>query len=142
MDWTNGWLDELKLRGSYGQIGNQNIKPYGYLATMNITEGTPWINNGGKVTYFTTPGLIRANYTWEKVKTTDIGWDVNLFGNRLTATFDWYKRVTEGMLSSGVELPSTVGASAPLQNVADMVTKGWELTVNWQIGRASCRERV
>ena len=132
MDWTNGWLDELKLRGSYGQIGNQNIQPYGYLATMNITEGTPWINNGGKVTYFTTPGLIRANYTWEKVKTTDIGWDVNLFGNRLTATFDWYKRVTEGMLSSGVELPSTVGASAPLQNVADMVTKGWELTVNWR----------
>ena len=99
---------------------------------MNITEGTPWINNGGKVTYFTTPGLIRANYTWEKVKTTDIGWDVNLFGNRLTATFDWYRRVTEGMLSSGVELPSTVGASAPLQNVADMVTKGWELTVNWR----------
>lgn len=132
MDWTNNWLDELKLRGSYGQIGNQNIQPYGYLATMNISEGNPWINKGGKVTYFTTPGLIRANYTWEKVKTTDIGLDVNLFGNRLTSTFDWYKRVTEGMLSSGVELPSTVGASAPLQNVADMVTKGWELAVNWR----------
>ena len=67
MDGSNDWLDELKLRGSYGQIGNQNIQPYGYLATMNIAEGTPWINKGGKVTYFTTPGLIRANYTWEKV---------------------------------------------------------------------------
>ena len=132
MDGSNDWLDELKLRGSYGQIGNQNIQPYGYLATMNIAEGTPWINKGGKVTYFTTPGLIRANYTWEKVKTTDIGLDFNAFDNRLTSTFDWYKRVTEGMLSSGVELPSTVGASAPLQNVADMVTKGWELAVNWR----------
>jgi len=132
MGWANEWLNELKLRASYGQIGNQNISPYGFLATMNIAEGNLWINNGAKVTYFTTPGLIRANYTWEKVNSTDFGFDFNAFGNRLTSTFDWYKRVTEGMLSSGVELPATVGASAPLQNVADMETKGWELAVNWQ----------
>jgi len=132
MEWSRDWLDELKLRASYGSIGNQNISPYGYIATMSIAEGTYWLDNDAKVTYFTTPGLIRANYTWEKVNSTDFGFDFNAFKNRLQSTFDWYQRDTEGMLSSGVELPATVGASAPLQNVADMRTRGWELSVNWQ----------
>ena len=132
MDWSRGWLDDFKLRASYGSIGNQNIDPYGYIASMGIGQTTAWLDGNDKVTYISVPGLVRANYTWETVSTLDIGFDLNMFGNRLNAVFDWYRRNTSDMLSSGVELPSSVGASAPLQNVADMTTNGWELAVTWR----------
>lgn len=132
MDWADSWLQEFKLRASYGSIGNQNISPYGYVASMGIGEGTYWLNNDNKTTYISTPGLIRANYTWETVTTLDFGFDLSAFNDRLTATFDWYRRDTKGMLAAGAELPALVGASAPLQNVADMSTDGWELSISWR----------
>ena len=132
MDWSRKYLDDFKLRASYGSIGNQNIDPYGFIASMGIGQSTTWLDGGEKVTVIGVPGLVRANYTWETVTTLDIGFDLNMFGNRLNAVFDWYKRDTKDMLSEGVELPSSVGAGAPLQNVADMTTKGWELAVTWR----------
>ena len=132
MNWSREYLDDFKLRASYGSIGNQNIDPYGYIASMGIGQSTTWLDGGDKVTVIGVPGLVRANYTWETVTTLDIGFDLNMFGNRLNAVFDWYKRDTRDMLSEGVELPSSVGTTAPLQNVADMTTKGWELAVTWR----------
>ena len=132
MDWSREYLDDFKLRASYGSIGNQNIGAYGYIASMGIYQTSSWLDGDDKVTYISVPGLVRANYTWETVTTLDIGFDLNMFGNRLNAVFDWYKRDTKDMLDSGVELPSTVGTSAPLQNVANMSTTGWELAVTWR----------
>lgn len=131
MKWSRSVLDNMKIRASWGSIGNQNISPYGFIAGMNISESDVWLNNSEKVNVISTPGLIRANYTWETVSTFDIGVDLDAFHNRFNLVFDWYSRNTTGMLSNGVELPGTVGASAPLQNVADMNTKGWELALRW-----------
>ncbi len=130
---TRTWLDQLKLRGSYGSIGNQNIASYSYTPTMSINNKySGWLSGGNYVTAVTSiPSLVRSNFTWEKVYTLDFGMDFALFNNRLNGTFDWYQRDTKGMLAPGVELPSVVGASAPYQNTADMRTKGWELAVNW-----------
>ncbi len=132
MNWSRSWLDDFKLRASYGSIGNQNIDPYGYIASMAIGQSTTWLDNNDKITYIGVPGLVRANYTWETVTTLDVGFDMTLLNNRLNTVFDWYKRDTKDMLASGVELPSTVGASAPLQNVANMTTNGWELAITWR----------
>ncbi len=132
MDWSRQYLDDFKIRASYGSIGNQNISPYGFIASMGIGQSTTWLDGGDKITYIGVPGLVRANYTWETVTTLDFGFDLNMFGNRLNAVFDWYKRDTKDMLTEGVELPSAVGAPAPLQNVADMKTTGWELAVTWR----------
>ena len=132
MNWSREYLDDFKLRASYGSIGNQNIDPYGYIASMGIGQSTTWLDGGDKITYIGVPGLVRANYTWETVTTLDFGFDLNMFRNRLNVVFDWYKRDTKDMLSEGVELPSSVGTTAPLQNVADMTTKGWELNVTWR----------
>lgn len=136
MAWSHNWLDDLKLRGSYGSIGNQNIEPYGFVASMGIGEGNVWLNDDARITYITSPGLIRANYTWEKVNTLNLGFDLTAFRSRLTTTFDWYQRDTKGMLSAGAELPALVGTGAPQQNIADMRTNGWELAFSWrdQIG--------
>lgn len=141
MDWSRSWLNEFKLRASYGKIGNQNISPYGFVASMGINESNVWINNDEKVTVIGMPGLIRANYTWEKVSTLNLGLDFGLWNNRLTGSFEWYRRDTKGMLADGIELPAVVGAAAPLQNVADMRTDGWELNVSWRdrIGDVSYR---
>ena len=132
MENTHSWLNELKPRISYGSIGNQNIDPYGYVANMSISESTVWLNDGQKVTTISMPGLVRANYTWETVKSLDFGFDFSVLNNRLSGTFDYYKRYTTGMLADGLELPGTIGASAPLQNVANMRTDGWELSIRWQ----------
>jgi hypothetical protein len=56
---------------------------------------------------------------------------MSLFNSRLQTTFDWYKRETKDMLAPGMELPAVVGAAAPLQNVANLETKGWEANVSW-----------
>ena len=131
MEWMRPYVNNLKIRASWGSIGNQNIAPYGFIAGMNISESNVWIDKAGKVNVISTPGLIRGNYGWETVTTLNIGLDLNAFRDRLGFVFDWYRRNTTGMLSNGVELPGVVGAAAPLQNVADMRTDGWELSLRW-----------
>ncbi len=131
MEGTRRWLNELKPRVSYGSIGNQAISPYGFVANMSIGQSTTWLSGGNKVTVIGVPGLVRGNYTWETVKTLNIGLDFRLFNNRLQGSAEWYRRSTSGMLAAGSELPSTVGASAPLQNIADMRTDGYEISINW-----------
>lgn len=132
------YLSELKLRGSWGQIGNQAINPYQYTPIMDsyAKNDIPWLVNGQKPASVKSPGLVSETFTWETVETLDFGLDVAAFNGRLHGTFDWYRRDTKDMLAPGLELPALIGASAPLQNVADLRTKGWELALSWrdQIG--------
>lgn len=121
----------FKLRGSLGVLGNQNIGNYGFLATMNPFNAN-WIYNNQQPTSLSTPGLVRSNYTWEKVKTLNGGIDFGGFNNRLTGAFEIFRRSTIGMLAPGLDFPAVAGASAPLQNAADLRTNGWELTLNWK----------
>jgi len=133
MNWSRSWLDDFKVRGSYGSVGNQRISPYQFSPVMSLhSNGTYILDAEGKTTYITSPGLVSRNFTWEKVTTLNIGFDLYAFKNRLTATFDWFDRRTTGMLAAGIEIPKVVGTAAPLQNVADMKNRGWELNVTWR----------
>ena len=134
MERTRTWLDGLKLRASYGVIGNQNIPTYAFNPTMSINNKyNGWLSNGNYVAAITTlPSLVSQNFTWEKVGTVDVGLDLTMLSNRLTGTFDWYQRNTNGMLAPGMQLPAVVGAEAPYQNTADMRTRGWEVALNWR----------
>ena len=69
----------------------------------------------------------------------DFGFDLGLFNNRLNMVFDWYRRDTKGMLAPGMELPGVLGAKAPMQNAADLRSKGWEISIDWndRIGNVS-----
>lgn len=125
-------VNNFKLRASYGEIGNQQTNGlYPYIPSLNSYNGE-WIDQTGQ-RYLTlaAPSLISAGFTWERVRTLDIGVDLGMFSNRLNASFDWYNRQTLGMLDAAVELPVVLGTKAPLQNVADLETKGWELSLNW-----------
>lgn len=121
----------LKLRASYGTVGNQNVSNYAYLATMG--HGTmSTILDGVQPVYVSAPGLVSASLTWEQIRTLDVGAEVNFFNNRLQLSGGWYRSWTEGMLTGGQELPSVLGTSVPDENAADLRTSGWELNVKWQ----------
>ncbi|MDR1357313.1 MAG: TonB-dependent receptor [Tannerellaceae bacterium] len=121
-------VSQTKLRLSYGSLGNQLVSEYGYIPTMDARQGNYLVD--GKIQQIvTTPGLVSSNYTWEEITTANIGLDLGFFGNKLSATFDVYRRDTRNMLSTGRELPGMLGASEPKENAADLRTTGWELSI-------------
>ena len=132
-DWTNV-CHTLKLRASWGKLGNQNTNSWyptysnmGYYATSNS-----WLINNARPTYATMPGLVASTLTWESNRTWDIGLDWGLLNNRLTGSFDYYQRKTMDMVGPGPSLPDVLGATVPNINSLDMTSKGWELTISWR----------
>lgn len=133
MDFSKNWLNEFKLRTSWGQIGNQNINPYQYSPTLSVYKSNVWSEDFDRITAMGLPGLVSNSFTWETVTSINLGADLGLFNNRLRATFDIFQRDTKDMLTAGVvQLPAVVGIAAPSQNSATMRTNGWELEVNWK----------
>lgn len=123
-------LNDLKLRFSYGSLGNQSVSNYGYIPTMSVYQANLLIN-GQKPYAISTPGLVSDNYTWERVNTQNIGLDFSLFRNSVSGSFDIYRRNTLGMLTLGKNLPGVLGAAEPKENAADLKTTGWEATLNY-----------
>ncbi len=121
----------FKLRASYGKLGNQSVDYYGYIASMSAAAGR-YIIDGVIPQRINPPGLVSSNYTWEDVSTLNFGIDLGIFDDRLVAGFDIFKRTTEGMLTLGKELPDVLGASEPLENAADLETKGWDLSLEYR----------
>lgn len=127
------FISQLKLRGSWGEVGNQNTNGYyPYVPGMPLYEAS-WLNESALQQYSTlrSPDLVSAGFTWETVRTINFGVDIKMLKNRLASSFDIYTRETLGMLESGVALPAVIGTSAPEQNSADLKTKGWEFELSW-----------
>ena len=138
MEKTKPILSNLKLRASYGSIGNQVILKsdgsqdnYPYIPGMS-TYQTNWLTGGLKPMTLSAPAMVSGNFSWEKVYTLDFGVDFGFLDNRLSGSFDWYRRDTKDMLAPGMDLPWVVGASAAKQNAADLKTYGWELEIDWR----------
>ena len=123
----------FKLRGSYGELGNQNTTSlYPTYAQMQFqaSNGT-WLINGMRPNIAITPELIASSLTWERVKTWNIGLDFGALNNRLTGSFDYFVRNTLNMIGPAPELPITLGTNVPRTNNTDLKTYGWELSVGW-----------
>lgn len=123
----------LKLRGSYGSLGNQNTTNwYQTYQTMSVgaSDGS-WLLNGVKPNTATAPGLVSTALTWETIESYNIGLDWGLFNNRLTGSFDYYVRNTKNMVGNAPELPAILGTDVPVTNNTDLRTSGWELTIGW-----------
>jgi TonB-linked SusC/RagA family outer membrane protein len=123
-------VSQWKLRASYGSLGNQLVSEYGYIPTMASTQGG-YLIDGKRPPVVTSPSLVSSNYTWEKVFTQNLGIDLGFANNKLSATFDVYRRNTEGMLTQGKQLPGVLGANEPNENAANMKTSGWELSLHY-----------
>lgn len=127
------FLSDLKLRASWGEIGNQDT-PSLYPAVPGMpVQNASWLNESSGVPYVTLgiPSLVSSTFTWERVRTLNFGVDAVFFKGRLNTALDIFKRETIGMLIPGAELPAVLGADAPTQNAADLESKGWELSLSW-----------
>ena len=90
------------------------------------------LHHGGIQNQTVSPGgLVSSSITWEKVTQWDLGLDFAILNSRLQGTFDYYQRSTTGMLGAGKVLPNILGTNEPEENAADMVTRGWELSLSW-----------
>ncbi|CAG5006221.1 TonB-dependent receptor P3 [Dyadobacter sp. CECT 9275] len=124
-------LHDLKLRASYGSLGNQLVDGnFPYISLFGITPQVSHILGGTLPLGISAPGLVSPDLTWEKVSTLDFGADANLWG-KLNIGFDWYRRTTAGMLVAGGRLPAVLGTAVPQRNAADLQTTGFEFSAKW-----------
>ena len=125
-------INNLKLRASWGNLGNQNVTAYQDLAILGMKTNLGWVIDGERPVYAVAPNLVNTNLTWEKSQTLDIGVDVGLLQNRLNVTADWYRRTTYDRLGPSEALPAVLGQSIPKKNNSELQTNGWELAVSWR----------
>lgn len=123
-------LSNVKLRASYGSLGNGNIDPYSYNEKFEIKQSGRVIN-GIRPQTTSQPGVVPAGLTWETSTTANLGLDFSSLNNRLTFTGDVYRRWTKDMFTEGPTVPEVFGTDVPKGNYADLETTGWELSVNW-----------
>ncbi len=127
-------VSNLKLRASYGLLGNQaGAALYTFAATMELNNKLGnYIFSDGRHIFTKAPGVVNPATTWEKVESKNIGLDFGFFGNALTGTLDVFQRDTKDMLGPGVDFPDIFGAAAPKTNNARMRNRGWELSLNYR----------
>ena len=150
MESSRSWLDFLKIRGSWGRVGNQNIDNYQYLAPIKSQNTHYYFGqylgpNGQLMDYSTILAnnwgaypsrLGNLGVTWETSEQIDFGFDARLFGSRLSVNFDWYQKTNKDWLVVAPIL-ATAGTDAPFINGGDVKNTGVELGLSWNdvIGR-------
>lgn len=128
-------VDNLKIRGSWGQLGNQNvmnkdnnaIDPYPFSSDVNL--GTKYIFNKAVYSGAAITDMANANITWETTSVTDIGIDATLFG-KFNITADYFYKVTNDILLK-LDVPLIIGMNAPSQNAGKIENRGWELGLSY-----------
>jgi TonB-linked SusC/RagA family outer membrane protein len=123
------YISNLKLRGSWGILGNQQISDYQYLSTYGAS-GVYYFNETLNTGY-TESVMGNALITWESSKNLNFGLDFSILKDRLSTSFEWYDKNTDNILLN-LAAPSTLGISPSMQNAGSVENKGWELTVKWQ----------
>ena len=128
------WLNNLKIRASWGQLGNERIDLFRYVDLMNLSTKYPLngnIQSGASVTAYNDP-----NITWETTTMTNIGVDASFFNGNLDFSLEYFDKRTSDILRQ-VELPDQVGSlTGPIQNIGEVSNKGFELNLGYrnQIG--------
>lgn len=125
---TNKVVNFLKIRGSYGVTGNDNIGDFNYVSRV---DGGRNYTFGDNYTFGNSPAAIaNPDLKWEQTSQTDIGFDAVIYRD-FTLGFDWYKKKTTGMLL-GIAVPLYVGVGGPTGNVATMNNTGYELELGYR----------
>ena len=128
------WVEMFKIRASYGILPNQNVNAWypSYPSQPYGNNNSWWLVGGSQMNTANAPELVNRHLTWEKIHTIDAGVDIAMFKNRLNINFDWYQRDTKDMIGPAPVLPDILGTTAPLENNAELRTRGWELAMSWQ----------
>ena len=134
MKGASSWLSNLKLRGSYGIIGEDAGDAFQYVYGYSVSGGGWWEFSGNTSTIgVTTPVLVNDHLTWTKSYLTDIGVDLGFFDNKLSFTFDVFRKDKTGILANkSVAVPNTFGAKFPQENLNSNRTQGLELSLGYK----------
>jgi len=126
-------FDDLKLRVSYGETGNQEgINLYDYLQLITIGGRGPYpFGAGGQDQSAYLSGMVAKDRTWETIATTNVGWDATLLSSRLNVTFDYFVKRNKDMLVP-INAPALLGATPPFANAGSLKAWGFETSVGWR----------
>ena len=120
------WLDQLKLRGGYGVLGNQEISDYAFVSVVstgiNYPDGKGGLIQGAFPKVFASPDI-----KWEETAMTNVGIDGTFFNQQLTASVTWFNKKTVDMLVPTVALGTLGQATIPDSNIGEMLNRGWEI---------------
>ena len=129
---TLGWFDDLKVRASYGEMGNQSgIGLYDYIQLISLSSDYYPFGTGVKGMMATSGNIVSTSRTWETIQTTNVGLDFSTLENRLYGSFDYFWKENKNMLIP-VTYPSMLGADAPSTNSGHLSVKGWEVSLGWR----------
>ena len=133
MKGTSDWLNNLKVRFSWGKNGNDNIGDFRYTVLTQGGNNYGFGMAGGEkeVNSSKASGLSNPDLKWEESEQTDIGVDFGFLNNKITFTIDYFKKKTNGMLKD-MNIPSYVGESKPIGNVGDMENSGVEFELGYK----------
>jgi TonB-linked SusC/RagA family outer membrane protein len=121
------WLSLLKLRGSWGELGNQNIGNYPYISSLVLSQG---VLNNNIVSAAAQTVAANRQITWESTEVLNLGFDAGAFGNKLNIEFDYYIKNTDDILLT-LPVPQITGLTPAVQNAGKVENKGWDLQVRY-----------
>ena len=122
-------IDNLKLRASWGRLGNHAVSNYEYISTYSSGYFYPF---GGTLAAGIVSQLSNSLLEWETTTTTDIGLDFAVLNNRLTLEADYYHKLTDGILYAAPIYGTIGNKGAPVQNLCEVINDGVELTLGWK----------
>jgi TonB-linked SusC/RagA family outer membrane protein len=129
----NNIVNGLKLRGGYGEIGNQDpIAPYGYLSTLSQGWAYAFSNDTTSYGGYAATQIPAVDIRWEVSEMTNVGIDLEMLDYRLTVSAEYFIKHTTDLLVQNIPVPNFVGASGPTSNAASMTNKGTELTLDFK----------
>lgn len=136
---TRDWLDNLKIRGSWGELGSQPDEEYGYQSFFESENAYYYFNGDRFGVGIKPPKIPSPRLTWEKATSTNFGIDATFLQQRLDASLDIYERRTSDILLGGSrEYPALLGVDElPLENGGELRNRGWELQLKWRDQLAS-----
>ena len=123
------YVPSLKIRGSWGLVGNNRIGAYQYMQTVSVTND---ISFGDKLAQTATFASTNPDLKWETTRMANIGFELGLLNNDLNITFDCFNNRTKDILVN-LPVPGLFGNGAPIQNAGKVETRGWELSVNYRL---------
>lgn len=126
-------FDNIKLRGSWGMLGNQYVgsTDYPYMSVINELDAILSLVGTNPTSGYTQTTLANPNLTWEKIDMLDLGLDLTLLNNRLNVTFDWYNKNTNDILLQR-NYPAQIGAKPSEENLGSVNNRGWEIDLSWR----------
>lgn len=131
MKWSEKVVPFLKIRGSWGMIGDQTVSNKLYTSYLSIGQNN-WLDySGEKLSDVGMPSAIDANITWQDIISTNIGLDMRFWDGSIGFTFDWFQRETKNMIVPGGDVSLTYGQGAPQGNYGSLKTKGWEMALTY-----------